>query len=198
MAATIKGIDVSMYQTNVDFAKVKAAGYSFVIIRCNNWDHTKNCVVKDPLFETHYKNAKAAGLDVGAYYYTWQTTVSGAKQDAVLCLDYIKGKTFEYPIYFDLEWQKAFARGKTVCSDMVKTFCTALEEAGYFAGLYISRSPLQTRKTLCTVDCRIQQQVQLRRHIRYVAVQFNGQGQRCFRAGRHGLLLCGLPICDKG
>ena len=40
MAATIKGIDVSMYQTNVDFAKVKAAGYSFVIIRCNNWDHT--------------------------------------------------------------------------------------------------------------------------------------------------------------
>ena len=114
MAATIKGIDVSMYQTNVDFAKVKAAGYSFVIIRCNNWDHTKNCVVKDPLFETHYKNAKAAGLDVGAYYYTWQTTVSGAKQDAVLCLDYIKGKTFEYPIYFDLEWQKAFARGKTV------------------------------------------------------------------------------------
>lgn len=74
MAATIKGIDVSMYQTNVDFAKVKAAGYSFVIIRCNNWDHTKNCVVKDPLFETHYKNAKAAGLDVGAYYYTWQTT----------------------------------------------------------------------------------------------------------------------------
>lgn len=43
MAATIKGIDVSMYQTNVDFAKVKAAGYSFVIIRCNNWDHTKNC-----------------------------------------------------------------------------------------------------------------------------------------------------------
>jgi len=87
MAATIKGIDVSMYQTNVDFAKVKAAGYSFVIIRCNNWDNTKNCVVKDPLFETHYKNAKAAGLDVGAYYYTWQTTVSGAKQDAVLCLD---------------------------------------------------------------------------------------------------------------
>lgn len=76
MAATIKGIDVSMYQTNVDFAKVKAVGYSFVIIRCNNWDNTKNCVVKDPLFETHYKNAKAAGLDVGAYYYTWQTTVS--------------------------------------------------------------------------------------------------------------------------
>lgn len=144
MAAAINGIDISMYQKNVDFAKVKAAGYSFVIIRCNNWDQNKNCVVKDPLFETHYKKAKAAGLDVGAYYYTWQTTAAGAKQDAALCLDYIKGKIFEYPIYFDLEWQKAFARGKTVCSDMVKAFCNALEEAGYFAGLYISRSPLQT------------------------------------------------------
>lgn len=81
---------------------------------------------------------------VGVYYYTWQTTVAGAKQDAALCLDYIKGKTFEYPIYFDLEWQKAFARGKTICSDMVKAFCNVLEETGYFAGLYISRSPLQT------------------------------------------------------
>ena len=81
MAATIKGIDVSMYQTNVDFAKVKAAGYSFVIIRCNNWDHTKNCVVKDPLFETHYKNAKAAGLDVGAYYYTCLLYTSDAADE---------------------------------------------------------------------------------------------------------------------
>lgn len=142
--AAIKGIDVSMHQGSIDFNKVKAAGYSFVIIRCNNWDNNKNCVVKDPLFETHYKKAKAAGLNVGAYYYTWKTTAAGAKQDAALCLDYIKGKTFEYPIYFDLEWQKAFAKGKTVCSNMVKEFCNALEAAGYFAGLYISRSPLQT------------------------------------------------------
>lgn len=142
--AAIKGIDVSMHQGSIDFNKVKASGINFVIIRCNNWDNNKNCVVKDPLFETHYKKAKTAGLNVGAYYYTWQTTAAGAKQDAALCLDYIKGKTFEYPIYFDLEWQKAFAKGKTVCSNMVKEFCNALEAAGYFAGLYISRSPLQT------------------------------------------------------
>jgi len=141
--ATKKGIDVSMYQGSIDFKKVKAAGYTFVIIRCNNWDNSKNCVVKDPYFEQNYTRAKAAGLNVGVYYFTWQTTAAGAKQDAVLCLEYIKGKKFEYPIYFDLEWQKAFAKGKTVCSNMVTTFCGALESAGYFAGLYISRSPLQ-------------------------------------------------------
>lgn len=139
----IKGIDVSQWQGNVDFNKVKAAGYKFVIIRCNNWDNSKNCVVKDIRFEDNYRKAKAAGLDVGAYYYTWYTDAAGANHDAELCKEYIKDKIFEYPVYFDLEWQKAFARGKAVCSDMVKTFCDAMEKAGYFAGLYISRSPLQ-------------------------------------------------------
>lgn len=140
----IKGIDVSMHQETVDFAKVKAAGIKFVIIRVNNWNGFKNCVEKDPYFEQNYKAAKAAGLDVGAYYYTWECSVSGAMRDAELCLNYIQGKKFEYPIYFDLEWNKAFQRGRTVCDGMVKAFCDMLESSGYFAGLYISRSPLQT------------------------------------------------------
>jgi GH25 family lysozyme M1 (1,4-beta-N-acetylmuramidase) len=141
----IKGIDVSQWQGNsIDFGKVKAAGYSFVIIRCNNWDNCAGGVVKDSCFEENYRKAKAAGLDVGAYYYTWQTDADGAAYDAELCKSYLKGKTFDYPIYFDLEWQKAFAKGRLTCSSMVETFCDTLEKAGYFAGLYISRSPLQT------------------------------------------------------
>lgn len=139
-----QGIDVSMHQGEIDFAKVKKAGVKFVIIRCNNWDNTKNCVEKDPYFEQNYKAAKAAGLDVGAYYYTWNTTAGGAMDDAALCMSYLKGKKFEYPIYFDLEWQKAFAQGKATCDAMVRAFCGRLEDNGYFAGLYISRIPLQT------------------------------------------------------
>ena len=140
----IKGIDVSQWQGNsIDFGKVKAAGYSFVIIRCNNWDNCAGGVVKDSCFEENYRKAKAAGLDVGAYYYTWQTDADGAAYDAELCKSYLKGKTFDFPIYFDLEWHKAFARGASVCSSMVTAFCSAMEQARYFAGLYISRSPLQ-------------------------------------------------------
>ena len=139
----MNGIDVSMHQGEIDFAKVKKAGVKFVIIRCNNWDDVKNCVVKDPYFEQNYKNAKAAGLDVGAYYYTWNTTAGGAMDDAALCMKYLSGKRFEYPIYFDLEWQKAFAKGKATCDAMVRAFCDRLEDNGYFAGLYISRIPLQ-------------------------------------------------------
>lgn len=139
----MKGIDVSMWQGDIDFVKVKAAGYDFIIIRCNNWDNGLNCVVVDPYFEQNYARAKAAGLAVGAFYFTWQSSVLGARKDAELCLELIRCKQFEYPIYYDLEWQKAFAQGRSVCSAMVEAFCNALEEAGYYAGLYISRSPLQ-------------------------------------------------------
>ena len=141
---TVKGIDVSMHQGSIDFAKVKADGVKYVIIRCNNWNGSKNCVEKDPYFEQNCKQAKAAGLDVGVYYFTWECSVAGAMRDAELCLSYIRGKKFEYPIYFDLEWQKAFQQGRQVCDGMVKAFCDTLENAGYFGGLYISRSPLQS------------------------------------------------------
>lgn len=139
---TIRGIDVSMHQGEIDFEKVKKSGVKFVIIRCNNWNTAKNCVEKDPCFERNYKAAKAAGLDVGAYYFTWQTTAGGAMDDAALCISYLKGKKFEYPIYFDLEWQKALAQGNA--NAMVRAFCDRLESNGYYAGLYISRIPLQT------------------------------------------------------
>lgn len=135
-----QGIDVSMHQGSIDFKKVKAAGYSFVIIRCNDWN---NGLRKDPYFEQNYKNAKAAGLNVGVYWFTWQSTADGATEDAKTCLEYIKGKKFEYPIFFDLEWNKAFAKGKSVCTKMVENFCGYLEKNGYYAGLYMSRSPLQ-------------------------------------------------------
>ena len=140
----VRGIDVSMHQGNIDFEKVKNSGVKFVIIRCNNWNEITNQVEKDPCFERNYKAAKAAGFDIGAYYYTWECSASGAARDAELCMSYLKGKKFEYPIYFDLEWSKAFAQGKATCDAMVRALCGRLEDNGYFAGLYISRIPLQT------------------------------------------------------
>lgn len=141
MSVKFKGIDVSTYQSSVDFSKVKAAGYDFVIIRAGYGRYISQ---KDTQFETHYKEAKSAGLGVGAYWYSYASTVDEAKAEAKVCLEAIKGKTFEYPIFFDLEESKQFAKGKSFCDSIVKAFCNTLEEAGYYAGLYISRSPLQT------------------------------------------------------
>lgn len=135
-----KGIDVSQYQNPIDFNAVKKSGVEFVIIRAG---YGKFINQKDPCFENHYAKAKAAGLNVGVYWYSYATTVTDARLEARTCLEAIKGKKFEYPIYFDLEERKQFNTGSTNCSNLVKAFCDEIEKAGYFAGLYISRSPLQ-------------------------------------------------------
>lgn len=134
------GIDVSQWQGSIDFNKVKAAGVNFVIIRAGYGKYTSQ---KDPYFEQNYTRAKAAGLNVGVYWYSYASSAVDARFEAQTCLEVIKGKTFEYPIYFDLEEQSQFNKGKTFCDSLVKAFCGELEKAGYYAGLYISRSPLQ-------------------------------------------------------
>lgn len=136
----VQGIDVSTYQRNVDYKKLKQAGISFVIIRAG---YGRYFYQKDLMFEEHYKNAKAAGLDVGAYWYSYASSAEDAKTEAKTCLEVIKGKKFEYPIYFDLEEKFQFNNGQAFCDSLVKAFCSTMESAGYFAGLYISRFPLQ-------------------------------------------------------
>lgn len=134
------GIDISQWQGgNIDFNKVKAAGVDFVIIRAGYGRYINQ---KDPYFEQNYKRAKAAGLNVGAYWYSYANNMTDAIAEAKTCLEAIKGKTFEYPIFFDLEEKAQFNKGAAFCSSLVTAFCTEIEKAGYFAGLYISRSPL--------------------------------------------------------
>lgn len=140
----IKGIDVSKHNGAIDFNKVKASGMDFVIIRAGYGRHISQ---KDTRFEEYYAKAKSAGLDVGAYWYSYASTVAEGITEAQTCVEAIKGKRFEYPIFFDLEEQKQFSQGRKFCSELVGNFCSYLEAAGYFAGLYISRSPLQTHIT---------------------------------------------------
>lgn len=137
----IKGIDVSQWQGDIDFGKVRSAGVDFVIIRAGYGRYISQ---KDPTFEDNYRKAKSAGLNVGAYWYSYAESEADARAEAATCMEAIKGKQFEYPIYFDLEEQSQFSRGKAFCSALVTAFCGEMEKAGYFAGLYISRSPLQT------------------------------------------------------
>jgi GH25 family lysozyme M1 (1,4-beta-N-acetylmuramidase) len=132
----MKGIDVSAHNGSIDFKKVKAAGIEFVIIRAG---FGKVISQKDKYFEKNYAAAKAAGLKVGAYWYSYAMSSAEAAQEAAVCLQAIKGKQYEMPIYFDIEEQKQFDKGKAFCSGLVKTFCDAIEKAGYFAGFYTGR-----------------------------------------------------------
>lgn len=145
----IKGIDVSKHQGKIDFKKVKASGIEFVIIRAGYGCYASQ---KDPCFEENYTNAKAAGLAVGAYWYSYADSVQEAVKEAEICLEVIKGKKFEYPVFFDLEEQSQFKKGRIFCTNLVNAFCGVLEKNGYFAGLYMSRSPLQTYITAETAE----------------------------------------------
>ena len=71
----VQGLDISSCQASVDFKKVKAAGYEYVILRINEWNRVTRDIMKDTKFEEYYKAAKAAGLKVGAYYFTYANTI---------------------------------------------------------------------------------------------------------------------------
>lgn len=129
-----KGIDISKHNgSSVDFNKLKSDGIEFVIIRAGYGKFTSQ---EDVEFENNYAKAKAAGMPVGAYWYSYATSVDGAVAEANACIEVIKGKQFEYPIYFDLEDPSQSGLGKATLSDMVVAFCETLEAAGYFVGLY--------------------------------------------------------------
>ena len=131
--ADINCIDVSTFQTGVDYNKVKNDGISTVIIRAG---YGRELYQKDDEFETHYRNAKAAGLKVGAYWYSYSKGVENSKVEAKTCLECIKGKTFDLPIFYDLEDNSQTGLGKSTLTKMAEAFCEEIKKAGYRVGVY--------------------------------------------------------------
>lgn len=133
-----KGVDVSEWQGNINWSHVKTDGVKFAIIRAGIGHRV------DDQFANNYAGCKSNSVPVGAYWYSKATTVAEAKQEAQDFLAALKGKTFEYPVYMDLEESAQFALGKAKCSELVDAFLTVLEQAGYYAGLYCSTSYLNS------------------------------------------------------
>ena len=108
------GIDVSTYQGYITWPTV-AQNNHFAIIRAGyGFGHI------DDYYETNYNNAKAAGVKVGAYWYSYASSTSDAVQEANYVIQALKGKQFEWPIYYDIEEQSIFDAGIT--SDIAKPF----------------------------------------------------------------------------
>ncbi len=145
-----KGIDVSYHNHQgdgnggylpLDWNALKAAGVDYVILRAGYSS------AKDPTFEMDYRDAKAAGLGVGAYFYTYSATLQGTVEDAYDVLSYIEGKQFEYPIYFDLEC-KGDPNNPDIpdlskleqehLTQLCVTFIEILQNHGYYCGIYIN------------------------------------------------------------
>lgn len=130
------GIDVSKHNGDIDFKKVRDSGIEFVIIRAG---YGKSILQKDPKFEENYKKAKAAGLKVGCYWYSYAMNQSEAIEEASVFLKVIEGKIFEMPIYLDFEERKQFNLPKRIINIIIYTFLNHIEKHKYWVGLYMSR-----------------------------------------------------------
>ena len=131
--AEIKCIDVSTWQGDIDWKKVKAAGYGHAILRAG---FGRESTQVDNKFEKNYKNAKAAGVKLGAYWYSYAVDKADAVKEAKACLSVLKGKTFEMPVYFDMEESSMTKLGKTKLTEMAKAFCDTIKEGGFVPGVY--------------------------------------------------------------
>ncbi len=131
-----KGIDVSKHQGTIDWQKVKASGVDFAMIRAGYGRYDNQ---KDECFEENYKNAKQAGVKVGAYLYSYAKSVDDAKKEAETFLKWISGKQFEYPVAFDVEEKAQSDKGKQFVSDIIRAFCETVEKAGYYVCIYANK-----------------------------------------------------------
>ncbi|MBQ7218621.1 MAG: peptidoglycan-binding protein [Ruminococcus sp.] len=129
----MKAIDISTWQSNIDFKKVKAAGITAVIIRAG---YGREAAQKDNEFENHYRGAKAVGLKIGAYWYSYAMSVTDAEKEAKACLACIKGKSFDLPIYYDMEEDEQNKLSKGTLTQMACSFCDTIIAGGYRAGVY--------------------------------------------------------------
>lgn len=140
-----RGIDVSRWNHQIDIESgeylpidwdlIKKSGFDFVILKAGS---TRSG--KEPTFEIDYAGAKEAGLMVGAYFYTYSTDAEGVELDVESLIKYIEGKSFEFPIYFDLEDPSLANLGKENLTKLCETFICSMQERGYYAALYTNNN----------------------------------------------------------
>lgn len=137
-----KGVDVSYYQGNIDWAKVKAAEYEFAILRIGFRGYGESGTLKmDEKFQTNLANAKATGLDVGVYFFAQAVNEQEAVEEADFVLSILNGMPLELPVIYDPELiRDAKARTDNVTGEQFTlntiAFCEAIKEAGYEPMIY--------------------------------------------------------------
>ena len=135
------GVDVSEHQGTIDWEAVKNDGIAFAFLRIGNRGTTEGGLFADSMFEENLTDAKAAGLQVGAYFYSQATSVEEAQEEADFVIGILKGRSLDLPVVFDHEQDTTTnARGNSVdrstLTAAANAFCERIEQAGYTAMIY--------------------------------------------------------------
>lgn len=138
------GIDVSKWNGDIDWDKVKAAGVEFAIIRAGYRGSVTGSIVKDPKFEENMRGATAAGIQVGAYFFTQAVNEVEAVEEASAMIKLVQEYSLDYPIFIDTEGAggngRADGLNKETRTLVCEAFCRTVSNAGYRAGVYGSRN----------------------------------------------------------
>ncbi len=137
-----RGIDVSMWQSTIDWKAVKDSGVEFAIMRAG---YGRLLSQKDPTFDYNMEQAQANGIACGAYWYSYATDVEGAIAEAEVCYEVIKDYDFTYPVYFDIEDPSQSNLSTAQISAITEAFCSALTAKGYRVGIYSYTTFLKTK-----------------------------------------------------
>lgn len=131
----LKGIDVSVHQGNIDWAKVKADGIDYAILRCGyGSDMTYQ---DDGQFRRNASECERLGIPYGVYIYSYANSMAKANSEADHVLRLIKGRKLDYPVYYDLEDANTTGKcSKSLIGDMAEAFCNKIQKAGYKVGIY--------------------------------------------------------------
>lgn len=128
----VTGIDISQWQGNVDFVQLKESA-AFVMMRAG---FGRLSTQVDKQFYNNYNKAKAAGMPIGAYWYSYAMSPEEARLEAQACMEVLGDRSFEYPIALDIEEKKQLALGVDRVSAIITAFCDEMEKAGYYVSVY--------------------------------------------------------------
>lgn len=143
------GIDVSKWNKEIDWEKVKDAGVEFAIIRAGYRGSTTGSLVVDPYFEANIKGASEAGIRTGVYFFTQAVNEVEAVEEASMVIELLKGYDIQYPVFIDTEGAGGNGRADGLDVEtrtaVCKAFCSTIESEGYKAGVYASRNWYNTK-----------------------------------------------------
>ncbi len=145
------GIDVSKYNKEIDWIRVRASGIEFAIIRAGYRGSSTGVLVEDPYFRQNLAGAKAAGVRIGVYFFTQAVNPDEAREEAEAVASLVNASDLSLPVFLDVESSGNINGGRadlldtSTRTEIVRTFCETAENLGYSAGVYANKTWMTKR-----------------------------------------------------
>ena len=153
---SLLGIDVSSHQGVIDWQQVQSAGVEFVFVRLGYRGYMNESLQEDIYARENLRSARAAGLQVGAYFFSQAITEEEAREEARFALEILDGFQLDLPLTYDWEYVSDTARTANVTKEQLMhfthTFCAMVEQAGYAPMVYFNKHLAQTHLELAELS----------------------------------------------